>query len=48
MGVRGGPPFEGKPGDVAQLDGPGDGVSGDGELVVENGALVHVLFFSSF
>jgi hypothetical protein len=37
------PPFEAQPGQVAQLDGPCDGVCGYNELVVENSSLIHFL-----
>src|ERR1035441_10711761 len=35
------PPFEGQPGHLCRSDGPGDGVGGYGELVVEKGSLIH-------
>jgi hypothetical protein len=35
------PPFEAQPGHVAQLNAPRNGIGGDGELVVENGCLIH-------
>jgi len=37
------PPSKREPGDIAKLDGPGDGVGGDGELVIENRSLIHGL-----
>jgi len=36
------PPFESQPGEIAQLDCPGDGVGGNAELVVENSCLFHL------
>jgi hypothetical protein len=35
------PPLESQPNDVAELNDPGYDVSRHGELVIENGALIH-------
>jgi hypothetical protein len=37
-------PFEGEPGYIAELNGPGDDVGGYEELVVENRSFIHSLF----
>ena len=42
------PPLQKKPSQVTKLDGPGNHIGGDGELVVENFILVHFLASSAF
>ena len=41
-------PLESKPGQIAQLQGPGDGVSGNQKLVIENGSLIHIFLVFVF
>jgi hypothetical protein len=43
-----GAPLEGQPSQVAKLDGPGNDISGNYKLVVENGSLIHFLLGSDW